>query len=247
MTTQPKLSHVIVPGDSLYKLARTYQTTVPSLLAENPDAAPYNLRIGQRVTVCPGPAYGGGAALPMPLSAPPTAANALSDEMRRLWQEHVMWTRMLILTIVDGLGGEDAVTQRLTQNPADLGALFAQYYGKPAGDQVARLIAEHLDIGKALFTDAAAQKAAETAEDKRRWYENASEMAQGFKAIEPLYDERDLEAMLYRHLDLTIRELAARQAKNYPLDVQTYDDIAAEAYEMADFFTDGIARRAARR
>ena len=38
------------------------------------------------------------------------------DQMRKLWEDHVTWTRLAIVTFADGSAGFDATATRLLQN-----------------------------------------------------------------------------------------------------------------------------------
>ena len=46
--------HEIQKGDTLYKLAKQYKTTVPLILLANPGVNPYNLRAGDKLNICEG-------------------------------------------------------------------------------------------------------------------------------------------------------------------------------------------------
>ncbi|ACL70886.1 DUF3794 and LysM peptidoglycan-binding domain-containing protein [Halothermothrix orenii] len=43
--------YVVQPGDTLYKIARRYRTTVEALLEANPGIDPHNLQIGQKICI----------------------------------------------------------------------------------------------------------------------------------------------------------------------------------------------------
>ncbi|MDT7679646.1 MAG: hypothetical protein QOD82_7564 [Pseudonocardiales bacterium] len=57
------------------------------------------------------------------------------QDMRKLWEDHVQWTRLFIVSAVAGLPDSDATLGRLLQNQADIGNAVASYYGKDAGVQ----------------------------------------------------------------------------------------------------------------
>lgn len=57
MYCQNRVVHKIQEGDSLYKLARQYHTTVTELILLNAGVNPYNLQIGKKLTICPGEGY----------------------------------------------------------------------------------------------------------------------------------------------------------------------------------------------
>ncbi|WP_220038275.1 hypothetical protein, partial [Pseudomonas syringae] len=51
----------------------------------------------------------------------------LNQIFRTLWEQHVAWTRMLIISIAEGLSDEVLVTERLLRNPVDMAAVFRHY------------------------------------------------------------------------------------------------------------------------
>jgi hypothetical protein len=45
----------------------------------------------------------------------------LRADMRKLWEDHVTWTRVYIISVANGTADKDATAQRLLQNQVDIG------------------------------------------------------------------------------------------------------------------------------
>ena len=46
---------------------------------------------------------------------------ALHDAMRKLWEDHITWTRIFIVSAAGDLPDKAAATERLLQNQVDIG------------------------------------------------------------------------------------------------------------------------------
>jgi hypothetical protein len=65
---------------------------------------------------------------------------AFHDAMRKLWVDHVTWTRLFIISAVGDLPDKAVTTQRLLQNQTDIGNAVAEFYGRQAGDKLTALL-----------------------------------------------------------------------------------------------------------
>jgi len=240
MFCQNQIIHTIQPGDTLYRLAIIYGTTVPTLLALNPGVDIYNLQIGSGLVICPCVQFPPAKPMP-PIGEIP--APDLSKLMRKLWSQHVYWTRMVLLSIAHRLPDQDATTARLLQNPKDLGALFGRYFGPEAAKTISDLLTEHLEIGAKIMTALRDKKPMEAEALTRQWYANADRMAEAFSRIYPNYNREELRKMLYEHLKLTTDEVAMRLAGNFAADIAAFDKVEKEALDMADYFTAGLVNK----
>ncbi|MCL1806843.1 MAG: acetylglutamate kinase [Oscillospiraceae bacterium] len=167
----------------------------------------------------------------------------LNDKMRLAWSQHVYWTRMFLLSLIEKRSDLAATQARLMQNPADIGKVFADYYPPETVAVIVKLLTEHLQIAAELVTALRDGQTAQAEAKNTEWYKNADEMAKAFSGINPHYDYEALRAMLYKHLDLTKQEAALRLAGDYPADIKAFDMVEQEAMMMADFFSAGLRQQ----
>jgi hypothetical protein len=239
MNCPQQITHAIRRGDNLFQLSRRYQTAVPDILALNPGVDPYNLPVGSTITIC-----SGARRAEAPACEPDCAKKmALASQMRLAWLQHVYWTRMLIISIAERLRDQQAVTNRLLQNPGDIADIFAEFYPPETAAAIEGLLTEHLKIGGDLITALRDGNSAQAATLNRQWYRNADQMADAFSSINPYWDREALRRMLYEHLDLVKQETTVRLNQNYAQDIEVFDNAEKQALAMADMFTDGLMKQ----
>lgn len=238
--------YTIKHGDILYQIARTYSTTVEEIMRLNPHVDPYNLQPGMQIYVCPSTIY----SLNMSGSMPDDIynRNMTSDisqlliEMNRLWMEHILWTRLFLISLAEDLKDLEPTTKRLLQNPKDIGNLYREYYNDTVGNRISNLLTEHLLIGGDIIKALKNRDTKAVTELDRKWHQNADEIAETFSSINPYYDKEKVRKMMYDHLELTTNEVKARIARDYPADIVAYDKVEREVLEMARYFAEGIAK-----
>jgi len=168
-------------------------------------------------------------------------AIAFRNDMRKLWEDHVTWTRLAIISVVDDLPDQDQSVGRLLQNQVEIGDAVKPFYGDAAGDQLAALLNDHITIAAELVTAAEAGDATAAAEAAQRWYANADDIAAFLSAANPdAWPLDHMEDMMREHLDLTLAEAQARIAGDYAADVAAYDEIHQQILGMADMLSLGI-------
>jgi hypothetical protein len=89
-----------------------------------------------------------------------TKASELHDAMRKLWEDHITWTRLFIVSAAGNLPDKQATTNRLLQNQVDIGNAIKPYYGNEAGDKLTTLLKEHITLAAELVSAAQASETA---------------------------------------------------------------------------------------
>lgn len=163
--------------------------------------------------------------------------------MNLVWEQHIMWTRMLLISIAENLGDLDATRARLLENPKDIASIFRRYYGSAFADKIEKLLTEHLVIGEKLIVALKNNNKRLTADLDAKWHKNADELSDAFSSVNPFYSKDALQKMFYEHLRLTSEEVAARLRKDYRADIRAFDNVQQEILDMSEYFVNGIVRQ----
>ncbi|MHB0967307.1 MAG: hypothetical protein ACYC36_12720 [Bellilinea sp.] len=163
------------------------------------------------------------------------------DGMRKLWEDHITWTRLYIVSAAADLPDKGATAGRLLQNQVDIGNAVKPFYGDAGGDHLTALLNDHILIVAALIDAAKAGDSAAFADANARWYANADEIATFLSSANPEnWPLDEMKAMMRTHLDLTLKEAAARLNGDYAADIAAYDEVHVEILKMADMLSAGI-------
>jgi hypothetical protein len=169
---------------------------------------------------------------------------ALHDGMRKLWEDHITWTRLAIVSFAADLPDFNATAGRLLENQEDIGDAIKPYYGKRAGEQLTALLKEHITGAVELL------KAAKSGDDTKfkqandAWYRNGDEIARFLNKANPKYLRLGkVRALMRGHLDQTLEEAAARLKGDFAADISAYDEIHRHILMMSDTISSGIVKQ----
>ena len=177
----------------------------------------------------------------------PVDRQSFREEMRKLWEDHITWTRLVIVSKLtqDADLPDLAVTvDRLLRNQGDIGEAMAPFYGAAAGDQLTQLLTGHIVIAAELLAAAKSGDAAATDAALDAWRDNGHDIAVFLNSANPSsWPLHDMDHMMREHLDLTLAEAVARLEHRYADEVAIYDEIHRQILGMADMLSDGIIRQ----
>ena len=169
---------------------------------------------------------------------------AFQDAMRKLWEDHITWTRVFIISAAADLPDKDAATQRLLQNQVDIGDAIKPYYGAAAGEQLTALLKDHILISADVVAAAKANDQPKLNDANVRWTANADQIADFLSKANPKnWPAGEMRAMMRDHLKLTTDEAVARLHGDWAGDVRAYDAVHQQILHMADMLSAGIANQ----
>jgi hypothetical protein len=169
---------------------------------------------------------------------------AFQDAMRRLWEDHIVWTRLYIVSAVAGLPDAQEAAGRLLQNQADIGNAIKPFYGNAAGDQLTALLRQHILIAADLVTAAKAGNSNAVKAASSRWDSNADDIADFLSGANPgNWPRATLRTEMRHHLKLTLEEAQARLRGDWAADIKAYDTIHTHILALADMLSAGIVKQ----
>ena len=169
---------------------------------------------------------------------------ALHSGMRVLWEDHIVWTRLAIISLTTGSPDTEATVGRLLQNQADIGNAVKPFYGEAAGDKLTAELRNHILSAADLIAAAQAGDAAKLAEEQARWQRNADDIAAVLASVNPRFWKLAvLKKEMQTHLTLTTNEAVARLQADWDADVAAYDQIHEHILHMSDYLAAGLIKQ----
>ena len=169
---------------------------------------------------------------------------AFQDAMRKLWEDHITWTRGFIISAAADLPDKAAATERLLQNQTDIGNAIKPYYGDAAGNKLTTILKEHITIAAEVVAAAKANDKAKLDEANKRWFVNADQIADFLSGANPKnWPSAEMRSMMREHLNLTTAEAVARLKGDWAADIAAYDKVHEQILHMADMLSAGILKQ----
>ena len=166
------------------------------------------------------------------------------DGMRKLWEDHVTWTRLAIVDLAAGSPSTNATVARLLRNQVDIGNAIKPFYGAAAGAKLTALLKQHILIAADVINAAKAGNTAAVASAQQRWRANANQIVTLLHSANPhQWSVNMLKAMMLTHLELTTREAVAWLNHDWAASTADYDNVHREILAMADMLSNGIQRQ----
>jgi hypothetical protein len=173
---------------------------------------------------------------------------ALRNEMRRLWEDHITWTRLAIISLTTGSPDTEATVGRLLRNQTDIGNAVKPFYGRAAGNELTRQLRTHILIAADVIAAAKAGDAAELADAQARWARNGDDIAAVLNSVNPRHWRLGaMKAEMRTHLRLTTEEAVARLQGDWTADVAAYDRVHRHALHLSDLLSNGLIKQFPRR
>jgi hypothetical protein len=180
----------------------------------------------------------------MPMQKSEVGKQALFKEsMRKLWADHVIWTRSYIVATLARSKDAPEVEFRLLRNQVEIGAAFTPFYGQEAGTKLSELLTQHILIAGEVVKYAKKPTSAKFLDADKRWHDNAADIAAFLSAANPNWSKDMLQTMFNDHLALTTKQATSRLNKQWAADIAAFDEVYVQAMQMSDDLANGVIKQ----
>ncbi|MFJ7850393.1 glycosyltransferase [Peribacillus sp. NPDC097224] len=167
----------------------------------------------------------------------------LQSALRKLWIDHIIWTKSYIVSAISDLDDQEQVLARLLQNQDDIGNAIKPYYGEEASNKLAQLLREHILIAGKVVEAAKSGNQNNFKKYNTEWYKNADDIALFLSKANPNWSNEELKELLYMHLQLLTDQVSARLKKDTDAEIVAFDKGEDHIIILADVLTKGIIKQ----
>lgn len=233
------IRHRVTYGDTLYELAKQYGVPLSDILRDNPTVNPRRMHIGDIIHICLDRRLH--PSITEPAFPPrPEEDMALCGNMRRAWQDHAVWTRMTMNSLLGNQPDLPYNEARLLRTAEAIAAVFEPYFGAENAAAIQKLITEHIQAVGQWMQDVKMGNTAHIPVSEQAMRDNARAIVESMVRLSPNYTRAVLGDMLMRHLDLIEEQVMAILAGDFAKSIDAFERYEKEARDMADAFSMGL-------
>jgi hypothetical protein len=187
---------------------------------------------------------GNSQAIPVHHHHDPIPVRQFENSVRKLWEDHIRYTRSYLVNVTNACGGNDVILERLLKNQEEIGNSIIPFYGEEAGLKLADLLKEHINKVGNIIELIQEDKDLEATIAIQMLRVNGNEIATFLSAANPdQWPLETLQTMLTEHIDFTLNEVRAEIAEDTAGSIVAYDQIHDSTLSMADFISQGIIKQ----
>jgi|GEM_PF-3375822 murein DD-endopeptidase MepM/ murein hydrolase activator NlpD len=241
MNNSVRIAYTLKRGDSLSRVAQTFETSVDRILQDNKHIKPNKWMSGDVLSIEPGSIHNV-RRKSMQNNVITRKQLDLYNKMRRRWQDLIFYSREAAVSILEDLDSSDLAVDRMLKTAEGIADVFAPYYSDEIVDAITSLIEEHLAIAVNLATALANDEKEEYKRYEEAFYSNADDIAEALSSINENYDRETVKGLLYKHLGLYERMINNYKIKQYMNSMRDLQESYDQAMIIADALSGGIVK-----
>jgi hypothetical protein len=110
------------------------------------------------------------AAVDQPAASQKIPTAEFRNSMRKLWEDHIIWTRLYIVSAAANLPDKSQTADRLLENQVDIGNAIKPVFGEAAGFKLTAPLKDHILSAADLIADRQTGDKAKIDSASGKWY-----------------------------------------------------------------------------
>lgn len=228
------ITHEIVRGDTLYRLAQKYRTTVPMILLANPGVDPYNLQVGTRLKICKGK---------WPAEKPSMDELQMAGDLDKRMMQYVGWLKVYLLSLSQSASRQRDAAQRVEQAAGKVVDVLAVFYPEAVTAKLRDHFARGYSLDVMSYANALNNRDTQAAEQfEERVSEHAEEIAMLLAQYNRFYSKENIEDALEELPEVAEQIVTAMRNGDVLTEFAGFEKMDTWAGEVAAYLAEGLRR-----
>lgn len=163
--------------------------------------------------------------------------------MNKKWEDHILWTRFVIISYIYNNPDIKANEARLIRNQREIGELFGKFYDKEVEENVFNLLKDHILIAGKLIKYAKNKNKSSFEMEHKKWYENSKSFSLYLSKLNDSWEYKKIKEYFDLHLDQTLKEVTYLLDKEFDKSIKEYDDIKDHILKMSCYLYKGLINK----
>ena len=162
------------------------------------------------------------------------------DTLRKLFSDHAVYTKMVIVAVLDSRPEADFLTKRLLDNQPEIGDFLGQFIGRESGDAVTNLLTEHIKTAAAIVTKLR-DNSRDIQKDIDFLFNNSERVAKALSGLpSSKLDYGIVHKEFDQHNDFVLALAKLHKKAMYEKEITTYDAYYVHMLKFSDMLCDGL-------
>lgn len=168
----------------------------------------------------------------------------LNANMRKLWSDHMHWTLATVEAYYNNPAALNSSLGRLLQNQKDIGAAIVPYYGQAAGDTLASLLTQHIQLAVPVLQAAKDNNQPALNTSVNNWNNNARDISSFLTTANPAnWPQSATEPFMLHHIEQTIDYSVKILNNDRAGALAGFDHALDHMLDLADILSQGIVKQ----
>lgn len=160
--------------------------------------------------------------------------------MRKLWNDHIVWTRQYMISEMNDSPDKGAIYAKLRENQREIAKeMKAQHPAVDEATLASMLDSTVLTMTRLIFETNLGGESGDAYKTKEHLMQQLDRIAGYLNSVNPGWKLPEMKLMMQSYLNETHNQMLARKNRIWDADIAAYDRLNNHVMKMADAFATG--------